>query len=80
MLPGARDWRELQMTAAAQKVTILVSEFQIQAYQLTVEGQNLLLFTHRQIGEIVGKTKATAMAISQTTRRAVSPTSEGFHS
>ena len=48
------------MTAAAQKVTIIVSEFQIEGYQLTLEGEPLLLFTHRQIGEIVGKTKATA--------------------
>ena len=48
------------MTAAAQKVTIVVHEFQIEAYQLTEDGQNLLLFTHRQIGEIVGKTKGTA--------------------
>ena len=56
------------MTAVAQKVTIVVHEFPIEAYQLTEDGQNLLLFTHRQIGEAVGKTKATAMAISQTTR------------
>ena len=47
------------MIAAAQKVTILVSEFRIEGYQLTGSGKPLLLFTHRQIGEIVGKTKAT---------------------
>jgi hypothetical protein len=46
------------MTAAAQKVTIQVKEFQIEAYQLAVSGE--LLFTHRQIGEAVGKTKGTA--------------------
>ena len=46
------------MTAAAQKVTIQVKEFQLEAYQLAVSGE--LLFTHRQIGEIVGKTKGTA--------------------
>ena len=48
------------MTAAAQKVTIVVHEFQIEGYQLSEDGQNLLLKTHRQIGEIVGKTKGTA--------------------
>ncbi len=48
------------MTAAAQKVTIVVHEFQIEGYQLTLEGEPLLLKTHRQIGEIVGKTQATA--------------------
>ena len=52
------------MTAAAQKVTIVVHEFPIEAYQLTEDGQNLLLFTHRQIGEIVGKTKGTAQLAS----------------
>jgi len=46
------------MTAAAQKVTLKVNQFQIEAYQLTEGGE--LLFTHRQIGEAVGKTKGTA--------------------
>jgi hypothetical protein len=46
------------MTAAAQKVTIKIHQFQIQAYQHS-EGRELL-FTHRQIGEAVGKTKGTA--------------------
>jgi hypothetical protein len=46
------------MTAAAQKVTIQVQEFQLEAYQHSLCGE--LLFTHRQIGEAVGKTKGTA--------------------
>jgi hypothetical protein len=46
------------MTAAAQKVTIQVHQFQIEAYQHSEGGE--LLFTHRQIGEAVGKTKGTA--------------------
>ena len=49
---------------SAQKVTIQVKEFQIQAYQLTGSGEPLLLFTHRQIGEAVGKTKGTAQLAS----------------
>ena len=53
------------MTAAAQKVTIVVSEFQIEGYQLREDGQNLLLKTHRQIGEAVGKTKATAQRLQE---------------
>ena len=48
------------MTASAVKVTILVGEFKLDAYQLNHDGETHLLFTHRQIGEIVGKTKATA--------------------
>ena len=48
------------MTASAIKVTILVGEFKIDAYQLNLDGESHLLFTHRQIGEIIGKTKATA--------------------
>jgi hypothetical protein len=48
------------MTASAVKVTILVGEFKLDAYQLNDDGKTHLLFTHRQIGEIVGKTKATA--------------------
>jgi ParB-like chromosome segregation protein Spo0J len=48
------------MTASAIKVTILVGEFKLDAYQLNLDGETHLLFTHRQIGEIVGKTKATA--------------------
>ena len=51
---------ELKMAAVAQKVTIGVKEFQISAYQLDENGRSLLLFTHRQVGEIIGKTKATA--------------------
>ena len=46
------------MTAAAQKVTIKVHQFQIEAYQHSEGGE--MLFTHRQIGEAVGKTKGTA--------------------
>jgi hypothetical protein len=48
------------MTASAIKVTIIVGEFKLDAYQLNELGETHLLFTHRQIGEIVGKTKATA--------------------
>ena len=48
------------MTDAAQKVTVRVKDFSVEAYQLTIDERNLILFTHRQIGEIVGKTKATA--------------------
>ena len=58
------------MTAAAQKVTIVVHEFQIEGYQLSEDGQNLLLFTHRQIGEAVGKTKGTAQLASLKGQRA----------
>jgi hypothetical protein len=43
---------------AAQKVTIQVQDFQLEAYQHSEGGE--LLFTHRQIGEAVGKTKGTA--------------------
>ncbi len=50
---------------SAQKVTIVVSEFQIEGYQLREDGQNLLLKTHRQIGEAVGKTKATAQRLQE---------------
>jgi hypothetical protein len=50
------------MTASAQKVTIIIGEFKIDAYQLNGDGKIHLLFTHRQIGEIVGKTKATAQS------------------
>ena len=55
---GNVRWGEIGMTAAAQKVTIQVHQFQIQAYQHSEDGE--LLFTHRQIGEAVGKTKGTA--------------------
>ncbi len=48
------------MTPTAQKVTVQVKDFSIEAYQLIIDERNLILFTHRQIGEIVGKTKATA--------------------
>ena len=48
------------MTTVAIKVTIIVGEFKIDAYQLKGDGETHLLFTHRQIGEIIGKTKATA--------------------
>ena len=48
------------MTNAAQKVTVRVKDFSVEAYQLTIDERDLLLFTHRQIGEIIGKTKATA--------------------
>ena len=51
---------KIQMTDTAQKVTVRVKDFSVEAYQLTIDDRNLLLFTHRQIGEIVGKTKATA--------------------
>ena len=44
----------------ATKITIPVEDFQIEAYQLKVKSELKLLFTHRQIGEIIGKTKATA--------------------
>jgi hypothetical protein len=50
------------MTATTIKVTILVEDFNIDAYQLNDDGESHLLFTHRQIGEIVGKTKATAQS------------------
>ena len=41
------------MTASAVNVTIIVGEFKIDAYQLNNDGKTHLLFTHRQIGEIV---------------------------
>ena len=44
----------------ATKVTIPVGDFQLEAYQIKVESELKLLFTHRQIGEIIGKTKAAA--------------------
>ncbi|NEO99566.1 MAG: hypothetical protein F6K58_12980 [Symploca sp. SIO2E9] len=48
------------MTAAAQKVIVKADEFDIETYQLIIDGRNLLLLTHRQIGEIVGKSKEAA--------------------
>ena len=48
------------MTDATQKVTVRVKDFSVEAYQLTIDDRELILFTHRQIGEIIGKTKATA--------------------
>ena len=48
------------MATATQKVTIQVKEFEVVGYQLAEDGRSLLLFTHRQVGEIIGKTKATA--------------------
>ncbi len=50
------------MTASAVNVTIIVGEFNIDAYQLNLDGKTHLLFTHRQIGELIGKTKATAQS------------------
>ncbi len=38
------------MTAAAIKITIIVAEFKIDAYQLNLDGETHLLFTHRQNG------------------------------
>jgi hypothetical protein len=48
------------MTAVAIKVTLPVKEGYLEAYQLSSDGQPKLLFTHRQIGEVVGKTKEAA--------------------
>ena len=42
----------------AQKVTLSVQNLILEGYQLSETGE--LVFTHRQIGEIIGKTKATA--------------------
>lgn len=48
------------MGETAEKVTILVKDFKIEAYRLDLGDCQQLLFTHRQIGEIIGKSKATA--------------------
>jgi hypothetical protein len=48
------------MTPVAQKITLSLEQRQIEAYQLSADGQIQLLFTHRQIGEAVGKTKEAA--------------------
>jgi hypothetical protein len=48
------------MTPVAQKITLPLFEGQLEAYQLNSDGQIQLLFTHRQIGEAVGKTKEAA--------------------
>ncbi|MDJ0719091.1 MAG: hypothetical protein QNJ54_33505 [Prochloraceae cyanobacterium] len=53
------------MADVAQKVTILVKKFQSEADQLTIDDRTLVLFTHRQSGEIIGKTKATAQKFRQ---------------
>jgi transposase len=48
------------MTPVAQKISLSLEQRQIEAYQLSADGQIQLLFTHRQIGEAVGKTKEAA--------------------
>jgi len=48
------------MGTVAQKVLIKVKEFNLEGYLVKIDNNDRLLFTHRQIGEIVGKSKATA--------------------
>jgi hypothetical protein len=48
------------MTPVAQKITLPLFEGNLEAYQLNSDGQVQLFFTHRQIGEAVGKTKEAA--------------------
>jgi hypothetical protein len=48
------------MTPVAQKITLPLFEGHLEAYQLNSDGQVQLFFTHRQIGEAVGKTKEAA--------------------
>ena len=43
------------MTDTAIKVTVRVKDFSVEAYQLTIDDRNLLLFTHRQIGADLAK-------------------------
>jgi hypothetical protein len=62
------------MTAPAVNITIIVGEFNIDAYQLKDGGESHLLFTHRQIGEIVGKTKATAQSFLKKHAASISET------
>ncbi len=62
------------MTASAIQVTIIVGEFRIDAYQLNDDGKTHLLFTHRQIGEIIGKTKATAFCFLKKHAASISET------
>ena len=48
------------MAQLARSITILIPDFPLNGYQITVEAEEIILFTHRQIGEIIGKTKSTA--------------------
>jgi hypothetical protein len=62
------------MTPVAQKITLPLKESQIEAYQLSSDGQIQLFFTHRQIGEAVGKTKEAAQRfLSQQRERLGAP-------
>ncbi len=62
------------MVAEAIAVRFKLGDIEISAYQLVENNLPRQLFTHRQIGEVIGKTKASAQKFCQLHESELPPT------
>ncbi|MGB7444203.1 MAG: hypothetical protein WA919_24315 [Coleofasciculaceae cyanobacterium] len=62
------------MVAQAIAVRFQLGDIEIEAYQLAEEKTKRLLFTHRQIGEVVGKSKGSAQKFCKSHEQELPPT------
>jgi len=62
------------MVVEAIAVRSQLGDIEIEAYQLAQEKTQSLLFTHRQIGEVVGKTKGSAQKFCKSREQELPPT------
>ena len=62
------------MVASAFAVCLKLGDIEVSAYQVLQDNQPRLVLTHRQIGEIVGKTKASAQKFCKANEQELPPT------
>jgi len=62
------------MVAEAIAVRVKLGEIEFSGYQVVEDNLLSVLFTHRQIGEIIGKTKASAQKFCKTHEQELPPT------
>lgn len=62
------------MVASTKAVCLKLGDIEVCAYQLLEDNSGRLLFTHRQIGEIIGKSKGSAQKFCKTHEQELPPT------
>jgi len=62
------------MVAEAIAIRVKLGEIEVSGYQVVEDNLLSVLFTHRQIGEIIGKTKASAQKFCKTHEQELPPT------
>ena len=62
------------MVAEANLVRFKLADIEVEAYQLANDSTERLLLTHRQIGEVVGKSKGSAQKFCKSHEQELPPT------